>query len=1451
MKKFMSTMLALLMSLGAIPANGADLPQGSYTLENEYFKVEIGQYGQIASLKISDDISEAFCDTDYVLNEKNAPAQGNDKNEHHWFGELFLTARTPGGDWEAADTSVSESRSITQNGNSVTVSYKNAAQLNLSEKYSLKGDTLEFAISVTNPTGSQIEVGDLGIAMPFNEYWTPAYDGEELYDTRVIAHSFVGRHSSYIYATRPSGQGKMLLLTPDPKTAAGFEYRDNWRNTNGHNGSLWAQDNGGWSGGLNVYYIHSNVIKRTGSGYIGSTSLFLAPGETKTYTFNFKSVADEEELKTALYDNGIIDAVAVPGFAYAKDMPAKFYLHANEDILIQRIDLDCVPESGLYEGLENSVSNNLPHEEGAKITKTGTKIVGGQRYIIYDIKLACLGANHVIVNYTYKGEKRRATLQFYLMDNIEDMLNLHSDFLVEKTQINTPGKTGDKAFDDWMMDQKTTRSQTMDGYWEMSYWGWGDDWALTHGTFLAQKNVYLPVKKQVEAVDEYLDTAIWHGLMREHQEDYLIHDFLSVEPNASPTYRGYAYPHIYNTYFAMYKIEDKYPSLTEYKEKKETYLLRAYNILNALYYGPVAYNWWTGLMGEITTPDIIEALEKEGFYEEAENVRSIMRGKYDNFKNTKYPYGSEYSYDNTGEEAVYTLAKMQGNADMMRKIDLKTRACRGLQPVWYYYGVPTTICGENWWNFQYTAALAGYCMDDWLRLQDNGKEGVELSNAERINYAAKLSNLTCINSGQIDSDPENIGASAWTYQAFLGHSGGNGLGGGKLHNGWRQMSGESDLGLFGAIEILSSDIVTDRVFGLFGYGCEVEDQNGSYNVTPLDGVATRLNLINEKIYIELERDRYKEASVRKDGSSIRLTIENLEGTAHNTEITVTGLPEGNYKLVSDGKEAGVIKVGEKTVFTVPVPKKDICTVEIMAAGGRAIETAPLISVSAPEKATLGEKIRLKSYVGECDSVSWTADADTELLSPDRAVMETVIKKSGSHVFTVTVKKNGRSASKKVIVTASAPKPLSEKVLSYDFEAAHAADQSGNGNDATVYGDIFKAGAAHITGRVSDGYIRLPSGIAKGLESFTVQTRFKLNDEQKDGSTLFSIEDVKGNGISVIFEAPGRLILSAAKEGDVKSFAASVGLSAGAEKTVTVTGDGNKITLYLDAEKIAVIDSTLKLSEFYDIQRNFIGRGTDPDSLANIDYHSFTLFSKALPEAELEAAFESAKKEITSVGSTSLATTLGIMPQLSETVTAYYSDNTYRNAKVTWSAVSPESLAKEGVFTVSGKTEEGVYAEASVYVVSSVENIALDAKPSAIVDTPNDLGGVKTLNDGYEPASSSDTEHGAWHNWGGGDQGGEAWVLYEWESDVIITDTELYYFKDGNGNFLPETASFSYLSQDGSWKTPEIETNDDIAEDKFNKTGFKPFVTTKLKLTMKPSALGCGIIEWRVNGTLVK
>ncbi|HEX3776425.1 MAG TPA: MYXO-CTERM sorting domain-containing protein, partial [Polyangiaceae bacterium] len=260
------------------------------------------------------------------------------------------------------------------------------------------------------------------------------------------------------------------------------------------------------------------------------------------------------------------------------------------------------------------------------------------------------------------------------------------------------------------------------------------------------------------------------------------------------------------------------------------------------------------------------------------------------------------------------------------------RACRGQEPTWYYYADPVTLNGENWWQFQYTAALAGYCMDDYLRHYSTTPEL-----DERLSYAAKIANVNAINSGQIDADPANLGAISWTYQAMKGNVYVNSFdpANGKLHNGWREMAGEADLGLFGAIRILSADVANDPIFGLFGYGSDVSHAGTCTSVTPHDGVFKRLNLISQKFHLDLNRDRYSGATISDTNDYLGFTLQNQTGDAHQTELTIEGLAAGMYSLSVGGTAASPVTAtaGKSTLIALSVPAS--ATAEVTVSGATA------------------------------------------------------------------------------------------------------------------------------------------------------------------------------------------------------------------------------------------------------------------------------------------------------------------------------------------------------------------------------------------------------------------------------------------------------------------------------------------------------------------------------------
>ena len=101
-------------------------------------------------------------------------------------------------------------RKFAKAGDTITVSYESSSNergirgFKLVERYALDTTTpgvLRWAIELTNTGTAPLEIGDLGLPLPFNEYWAAR---DVIYETRTVYHSLTGQNSSYITVGRPS-----------------------------------------------------------------------------------------------------------------------------------------------------------------------------------------------------------------------------------------------------------------------------------------------------------------------------------------------------------------------------------------------------------------------------------------------------------------------------------------------------------------------------------------------------------------------------------------------------------------------------------------------------------------------------------------------------------------------------------------------------------------------------------------------------------------------------------------------------------------------------------------------------------------------------------------------------------------------------------------------------------------------------------------------------------------------------------------------------------------------------------------------------------------------------------------------------------------------------------------------------------------------------------------------
>ena len=1433
-------------TLSVIPAAKAEAAPSSDEISNSSLTAEIGDLGQISSLTINNNRTNSYGEeVNFVLPNDTS---GQNNEAHQWMGEMIFSYRTSedgtfpegrdgfvevdtnrtlaaGGSttYDNASENLEDNPYIEKNveDDKVSVTFKGQDPESEDER-TMKGFDVEsvfdmgtddgsmlWSITLKNTSDDYIEFGDVGLPMPWNNKYANIND---TYNNRMTVHTFAGADSGYAYAIRTSGEGNYMMFTPVAETGARIEYIDQWIGSSGggmngvqgtRNGDLyanWTSDTGGWFPGLQVYYIHSKDIQKTGRGYFtDATSLVLEPGAEKTYQFKFSAVRAgdntpqesaedhnnasdsveerENNQRSVLYDEGMIDAVAVPGFQTAINMPTKLDLHYDPDQITDvHVEVQCVHENDPWdeehipEQVDGMVNNDkavehvdiAPEDEAKHVSDTE---VDGEWHHIYELNFGCIGNNSVRVEYKLNGEQKFTQFEFNVLEELSETIEAHSDFMVNETQDNDPDSPTYGIYSDWYLSSgKDATQQTH----------WGDDWSHDNINFMTMKNYLDPEAEEIESIEKYLIDFMWNTYMKNTQDNYMVANYLSASgaysDTASPYTRTYSEMMEVTGFFNMYRIEKAYPDLIDYREPAEWYLDKAYNI----YYNRVGTGE-IGFYGEQQVPQIIEALRDEGMTEEADKLQEkFALRKGSNMANAAYPYGSEFEYDNTGEEGAYAAAKAlidyypdNENTDKalsnMERAEWKTRAMRGLQPTWYYYADPVFRGGESWWNFQYTASLAGSIMDDWLRYQDNGWDTDSGAWAQRMNYAAKLSNFNAVNMGQISD--ESVGAVSWRYTASKGGQGAQNVNDGGtrvMNNGWNDFSGESEEGLYGSLLRISADVATDPVFGLTGYGAEVSKDGSRYTVTPKDGIGKRINIIDDKVYVELEQDSCTTAVIDESGEYIDLAVNNTTGTEHVSKITLSGagIADGFYSVKVNGAEGEQCYVsGNEGIAYAAVPAGESAQITI-------------------EKMEGGENQAPAIHAIETDE-------EPEALVPFR--VEATAYDDGAPDGTLTYKWEVTDAPEGAELTFDADdNPYAEVTAALDGEYTVKLTVS-DGELSTEAEKVITVG-------------RAPEKAAPEIsEASAVQNPTNTTVAELSGSA--EADEVYGNDLEYawsVIDQPegGNAVIANGDQADALMKAYAPG-----SYTLRLTVTDRKSTVY-DEDVSSYKDVTIEMT-------------------GNVD------------------GIERGGTVITQAGTA---------PELPDTMEVIHPEGTVIDSAVVWDEIAEESYAEKGTFTTGGTVEgTDMRVEMTVMVVKGeAANIASIAQPSAIINTPQDLGGVAGLNDGYEPAASNDTSHGVWHNWLG-EQGSDAWVQYDWDSEVTIYQSNAYYFKDGAGNFAPKEVWYEYKDANGEWRPLPNAQGCGTELDQYNVTTFDPVTTTSIRMNLSPKTLGCGVIEWQIMG----
>ena len=908
----------ILMGLGFLQLNSIAQDTTIHHLKNSSFTLDVSAFG-INAISCSYDTFQ----TNYVRRGKT-------------FGDMLIRYRY-GNQQDSLLANDSYDISFGQMGSAmafnqvIKVTDKPEGPLKLKQSFKLLGDSLVWIFEVKNTGKDMVQIEDWAIPFFFN-----SRGGEnpvQIFEQRVLKHSFIAGAGSFVYWQRPSGVGPFLVMTPTYSSEPQY-----------FNQARFGKDQSVYQ----LFLFGANSAGKEAAKWNQTiSSLTLKPGETFKGGFQFRWANNHSHLRDLLYANNGFDIRIVPGMTVPRNLKVKVAIRTKHFI------------DSIVSKYNQTVLTPIEKKKG---------------YNIYEFQFKKLGEQNL---YVYSKGKKKTQLEFFVTEPLDLLFKKRARFIATQQQHKDTSKWYNGLFSQWDMRAAVLRGpDDMDGIEGRLTYVWTcDDPGLSKAPFIAAKNAVYPDTTEINAIEYYIKNFVWGKLQRTDKElpypygiygtpNWLVNrnadlrraNTVDRNQDKMHVWRSYDYPHIMMLYYHMYQIASWYPNKVHYLNK-EGYLKRAVETAKAFFKYPYeilpwyeTYKW--GCYNELLLHNLMKDMKAEGGYDadiqflKAEWEKKVKYFIYDD----PYPFRSEYAVDATAFETTYAIAKYaaentlnpdtnlwydknlkkwyshpiidkQKHAAFMEKQLLANIASRGwLEPSYYYMG--SDFRGSNdRYLLSYMAQMGG-----WGILDYGLEYAKDYSDYLQLGYASYLSSFALINSGDKESNygywfpgKENDGAAGWAFEPMLYAS--SWIGKQQLRGPW-MYDGEIDLGFGGALRTAATIVLNDSIFGWTALGGHLERQGKSFNVIPLDGVRQKIHIRDQqtKIDLSLDQDGFKinTTVIINPNGTVKFIIENRADMPHTSLINVKGLPSGTYQLKVGNKLIRTVRINSVGLTRIPI-----------------------------------------------------------------------------------------------------------------------------------------------------------------------------------------------------------------------------------------------------------------------------------------------------------------------------------------------------------------------------------------------------------------------------------------------------------------------------------------------------------------------------------------------------
>ncbi|KAH8895501.1 hypothetical protein GQ53DRAFT_792592 [Thozetella sp. PMI_491] len=562
-------------------------------------------------------------------------------------------------------------------------SLNDSLPLRIVRSWTVEDEDLVLSFNITNIGGSAVEIGALGFPIENNNIFTRR-SKTDVQANCSFADPYIGLDGGYVQVTRVSGADPALVITPVGRTpfeAWSYLFEDSSTHLSYQSNlfeGLWRWD------------VYSKALaEEEWSGaepWNPPTSKIIQPSQSLIHGLRFSLSSEIEGIEAAVASKDVPVITAFPGLIIPTDMTARLDISSSSNV--QAIEVE--PPSAM--SIEHSGPKNLVVTPSAS------------------------ASGRVRVTVTYE-DGRQQTVQYYLVKPGPEAVADLGQYLNDHHWYASENDAFGRGPSFMLVDHKTNDVVLQE------YRVWlvgicheaGASWMVA-----AIKQISQPNREQLAKLEEFVEKTLWGDI--EEKPSYAVpYSLFWYSPDetdfpydpsqpwkpgvsyswpkktANKTDRAYGYVYPTIAYWSLYRVARSVPDALP-KYTWDFYLRQAYETVNFCFTQGNGTNRISflnvGLMGETIIAEVLKDLQREGWTAEADQVKSLMKARADQWAITDVPFGSEQPWDCTGQEGVYYWSNyFNYTTSVTKTID----SIRGYMPAIAHWGYNGNA--RRYWDF--------------------------------------------------------------------------------------------------------------------------------------------------------------------------------------------------------------------------------------------------------------------------------------------------------------------------------------------------------------------------------------------------------------------------------------------------------------------------------------------------------------------------------------------------------------------------------------------------------------------------------------------------------------------------------------------------------------------------------------------------------------------------------